>query len=196
MDGTGDQRVLRRRGIAADGQPGGQAQRPRYGRGRGVGRKRTTSARLHPKPSNSRRHLDHLTMRGGGRVRRAGARLPGSAQSARGDLGRGQGGNGPGLTRGWNPTELGGWPTRGLPEAWQRGPATRSTLLQGRGLAHLGGPCPPHGKRADNGCCCSVGAGWRSRTPLPEHCRLQRSVQGPRVAPTGTADLGRRWSIG
>jgi len=35
MDGTGDQRVLRRRGIAAEGQPGGQAQRPRYGRGTG-----------------------------------------------------------------------------------------------------------------------------------------------------------------
>ena len=56
---------------------------PVTGGGR-VGGKGPIPARPHPKPSNSRRHLDYLTMRGGGRVRGAGARLPGSAQSARG----------------------------------------------------------------------------------------------------------------
>jgi hypothetical protein len=98
--------------------------------GEGSGWEQNHLRRPHPKPSNSRRHLDHLTMRGGGRVRRAGARLPGSAQSARGGSGRGQAWNDPDLTCGVDPTELGDWPTRGLPEAWQRGPTTRCALLR------------------------------------------------------------------
>ena len=43
----------------------------------------------------------------------------------------------------------------------------------------MGGQCQPHGKRADNGRCRSVGAGWRSRSSPPEHCRSRSVCKAP-----------------
>ena len=135
-------------------------------------------------------------MRGGGRVRRAGARLPGSAQSARGGSGRGQAWNDPDLTCGVDPTELGDWPTRGLPGAWQRGPTTRLLHCGGAGTGHMGGPLQSHGMQADNWLLPFSGGrvvinAFATRTlSTPAQCARSR------VAPTGVADLSRQGLIG
>jgi hypothetical protein len=132
-----------------------------------------------PSSSNSRRHLATSPMRGGGRGQRVGARVLGSAQSACGGTGPRTGGTDPVPTRRQALTELGGWPTRGLPMAWQRGPATRLLHCGGAGTGAHGWQRQSHGMRADNGRCRSVGPGWRSMPSPPEHCRLLPNVQDP-----------------
>jgi len=136
-------------------------------------------------------------MRGGGRgTQGLLARLPGSAQSARAGSGRGGRGNDPDRMRGVQPTELGGWPTRGLPGAWQRGPTTRLLHCGGAGTGAHGWPRQSHGVRADIGCYRSVGLrvvinAFATRTlSSPTQCARTR------VAPTGAADLGWRGLIG
>jgi hypothetical protein len=154
--------------------------------GEGLGGKGPIPARPHPKPSNSRRHLDYLTMRGGGRVRGAGARLPGSAQSARGGPGRGRAGTGPDSTCGEDLTELGDWPRKGLPVAWQRGPTTRLLHCGGAGTGAHGwaASVSRHASR-QWGCCCSVWAGWQS-------CHPNTVASGPMCKTPG----GPHWSRG
>ena len=92
--------------------------------------------------------------------------------------GRGRAGTGPDSTCGEDLTELGDWPRKGLPVAWQRGPTTR--------LLHCGGAeTGAHGwDRASLTACeptmglllFSVG---RVAVLSPEHCRLRPNVQDP-----------------
>jgi hypothetical protein len=112
-----------------------------------------------PSSSNSRRHLATSPMRGGGRGRRVGARVLGSAQSACGGTGPRTGGTDPVPTRRQALTELGGWPTRGLPMAWQRGPTTRLLHCGGAGAGAHGWPRQSHGMRVDKAAAVQWGAG-------------------------------------
>jgi len=100
--------------------------------------------------------------------------------------GRGRAGTGPDSTCGEDLTELGDWPRKGLPVAWQRGPTTR--------LLHCGGAeTGAHGWAASVsrhasrqwGCCCSVWAGWQS-------CHPNTVASGPMCKTPG----GPHWSRG
>jgi len=185
MDGTGDQRVLRRRGIAAEGQPGGQAQRPRYGRGKGR-RQRTypRSSASQAKQQSTPLGLPHNEgWRPGTRSGRSAARF--GSVSAWGP-GRGRAGTGPDSTCGEDLTELGVWPRKGLPVAWQWGPTTRVLHCGGAEIGAHGWDrasltaCEP-----TMGCCCSVWAGWQS-------CHPNTVASGPMCKTPGGPHWSRR----
>ena len=116
-----------------------------------MGGNRTTSAVRIPSQSNSRRHLDYLTMRGGGRVRRERA-LSCPVRLSRRVRARVAGKAGKARTArvGWIRLSWATGRSRVSQVRGRGGQQLGSGTAAERGLAHKGGPCQSHGMRAYN----------------------------------------------